>query len=322
MDPETQDTGTVDQDAAFDQDWGSALSGDLPAPTGQSGTTGEDAEQTRPDVSRPGQTPAPSAAAPATDLTPYLQRAKEAGYDDLESALAAARNFQSLKGQLPNLQETWKRQHLTPLERRVAAYEERERQALEQFVAYDPQTNQPRSYQEQQQLRAAYQEEQRQNALQEQQEQGRQQQALAEQQAREELTQKQQQVAEMERGNLKLLAINSLRPFTETLASNYKIPVAEVQRYIDETQMLQRVQALEDMTQYGPLVSGLEDYVRVRAGQIQQDAARNANASGRYRDVGQAGGGSGGQSGANRWAKANDDDFDRAWERAKQGLLV
>jgi len=323
MDPEEQNPGTDAQDATFDQDWDSALSGELPPPTGQSGDQGQPTEPTQSDVSRQGQAGVPAAADTAPEvLAPYLQRAKQAGFDRLEDALDAARNFQSIKGQLPNLQETWKKQHLTPLERQLAAYQERERQALDQFASVDPYTNTVRSPQERQRIYAEWQEEQRQLALQDQQAQDQQQQALAQQQARAEFEQKQAQVAQMERGNLKLLALNSLKPFTETLAKNYGIPTAEVQRYIDETGMIQKVQALEDMRQYGPMIAGLEDYARVRAGQLQQDNARNANANGRYRDVGQGGGGTGGQSGSDRWAKANDEDFDRAWKRAMNGTLA
>lgn len=315
MDPE-QEIGTDAQVDDFDQDWQAALSGDLVAP---SDGTSDQSDDTRPVAPAAGQG-SPAAAEPAPVPDYLLQRAKEAGFESLDDALKAARNFTSIRGQLPNLEAKWRQQHLSPLEQRLQEYESRERQALEQFVAYDPYENRPRTAQEQAYIRNQYEAEQRQQ--QEAQQYYAQQQQAQEQAQRQqaELAQREQSVGEMERGNLKLLAINSLTPFVQSLATTYKIPAREVQRYIDETGMVEQVKAMDDMRQVGPLVAGLERFVQVRANQLQEEQARTASA--KYRMPGGGGGGAGGQTGTDRWASMNDADFERSWQRALQGNLA
>ena len=325
MDEEQNGQPPMQDEAAFDQSWDSALRGELPPPTGQPGEP-QSAETPQPGEQPAGQEPTPAAGSPepTSETIPesLLQRAREAGFDDLDSALKAARNFQSIRGQLPNLEQKWKEQYVAPLEQRIQVYEQRERQALEQYTNYDPATGLPRTPEERQrvanEIRAAQAQEQAaaQAAL------DQQQQAETERQRQADLQAREQRVAQAEQGNLKLIAINSLQPYTQSLAQTYKVPVAEIQRYIEETGMVARVQALEDMRQYGGMVQALEDHVKIRASQLQEEAARLANAGGRYRDIGGGNAGAGGQRSGDRWTKANDQDFERAWERAMRGELV
>jgi len=320
------DQSPMQEEAAFDQSWDSALRGELAPPTGQSEEQANPPDQTPPVDAPAGQAAPPVAgeSQPSSETIPdfLLQRAKEAGFDSVDEALKAARNFQSIRGQLPNLEQKWKEQHLSPLERRIQMYEERERQALDQYINYDPTTNMPRPPEERQQVAAQIQQAQAQEQAAAQAAQRQAQEAAEATQRQTELQAREARVAEAEKGNLKLIAINSLQPYTESLAQTYKVPVAEIQRYITETGLVQRVQTLDDMRQYGPMIDALEAHVKVRAGQLQEEAARLANAGGRYRDLGQGGGGQGGQSAGDRWVKANDQDFERAWARALRGELV
>lgn len=325
MDEEQTGQSPMQEEAAFDQNWDSALRGELPPPTGQSGEP-QAAENPQPGEQPAGQEAPPAAGSPEppAETVPesLLQRAREAGFDDLDSALKAARNFQSIRGQLPNLEQKWKEQYVAPLEQRIQVYEQRERQALDQYINYDPATNLPRSLEERQRLTLQIQQAQAEEQAAAQAALERTQQAEQERQRQADLATREQRVAQAEQGNLKLIAINSLQPYTQSLAQTYKVPVAEIQRYIEETGMVARVQALEDMRQYGSMVQALEDHVKIRASQLQEEAARLANAGGRYRDMGNGGAGAGGQQSGDRWTKANDQDFERAWERAMRGELV
>lgn len=297
----------------FDQDWNAALAGEYPPPgSGQS--------QDQPDASV--QSPiGQSAASPSPQPTPpaipdhIAKAAREAGFSSVDEALAAARNFQSMRGQLPNLEEKWKKQHVEPLAQKLSTYEQREKDAWEQFLRVDPLSGFPRTEAERQAIIARRTEEDRAEEAQ---------QAQAQAQARfraeqEALQVERANVTEIQTNALKLVAINSLAPYRASLAKEHNVPESEIQQYMDATGMIEKVQSLTDLRGFGPLLEGLENHIRVRATQLQ--AQRQRDAKGRYRDVGTPAG-SGGQSSAGRWERASEAEFDQAWARALRGELV
>lgn len=325
----------VQTEDTFDRDWRSAQAGTLAPPTS---VVGEPAPQLPADAS-PGQTPSPVAtpgndAAPTgvppqtfawpSDLEPELRNLPAELRSDPRALVRAARSFLSFQGNAPQIEEQWRQAHVGPVQERLTAAEqelatlrEERRQALDNLVRVDPQTGRQRTPEEQNYVRAqlqAAQQDQDRTA----QERERQQQLDQREQV---LTQRESRLNQQGDAATRLLALNSLSPYVQRLSQHTGVPVAELQQYVKGNQFEERLQRMADLSHWGGLVQGLTDYATMRGPMI---AAETAKANGaRYRDLGNGSAtGTGGGSSADRWTKANDADFDSAWERAKRGELI
>lgn len=320
----------------FDRDWAAARSGTLEGPASQpvSGDgTPEPAAPVAPAAGQPGTaSPAPAsppvaAQAPSEPVQQsfalpdqYQQRLREVGAASLDDALTMARQFQSVRGQLPNLEQRWREQYVKPLEQERDTLLEERRQALDRLVQVDPNTGQQRPPQDQayirQQIAAA--EAQQAEAQRRQQEQSELQQMRA-------TVQQQQQARQSETEALKLTALNVFPQWKAEIARVHGIPVAELDTYTQQfgyDDRIKNFRSQDDLRQVGPMMESLQQYAIMRQGQLTQQQAAQANTAGRYRDVGAAGSGTGGQAAGDRWVKANDQDFESAWKRALRGELV
>jgi hypothetical protein len=120
-----------------------------------------------------------------------------------------------------------------------------------------------------------------------------------------------------------MTALNALPLWKAQVVQEYGVPLTELDAYTQKFNYEDRIKAFGegDMRQVGPMLEAIQQYAVMRQEQLQGENARLANAGQRYRDVGSPAG-AGGQSSGDRWGKANDDDFAKAWERAKRGELV
>jgi hypothetical protein len=321
----------------FDRDWAAARGGTLEGPAGQpvSGDgTPEPSAPATPDAGQFGTaSPAPAsppvaAQAPSEPVQQpfalpdqYQQRLREVGAASLDDALTMARQFQSVRGQLPNLEQRWREQHVAPLEQELTTLREERRQALDRLVQVDPNTGQQRPPQDQayirQQIAAA--------EAQQTEAQRRQQEQNELQQMRATVQQQQAQAQQSETEALKLTALNVFPQWKAEIARVHGIPVAELDTYTQQfgyDDRIKNFRSQDDLRQVGPMMESLQQYAIMRQGQLTQQQAAQANTAGRYRDVGAAGSGTGGQAAGDRWVKANDQDFESAWKRALRGELV
>jgi hypothetical protein len=321
----------------FDRDWAAARSGTLEGPASQpvSGDgTPEPAAPVAPDAGQSGTASPAPASSPVAAQAPsepvqqpfalpdqYQQRLREVGAASLDDALTMARQFQSVRGQLPNLEQRWREQHVAPLERERDALLEERRQALDRLVQVDPNTGQQRPPQDQayirQQIAAA--------EAQQTEAQRRQQEQHELQQMRATVQQQQAQAQQSETEALKLTALNVFPQWKAEIARVHGIPVAELDTYTQQfgyDDRIKNFRSQDDLRQVGPMMESLQQYAIMRQGQLTQQQAARANTAGRYRDVGAAGSGTGGQAAGDRWVKANDQDFESAWKRALRGELV
>lgn len=322
----------------FDQDWAAARNGTLEGPARQPAAgdgTPEPSAPPAPAAAQSGQ-PIPAPASPPvaaqapsepaqqqpfTLPDQYQQRLREVGAASLDDALTMARQFQSVRGQLPNLEQRWREQHVAPLEQELTALREERRQALDRLVQVDPNTGQQRPPQDQayirQQIAAA--------EAQQTEAQRRQQEQIELQQMRATVQQQQAQAQQSETEALKLTALNVFPQWKAEIARVHGVPVAELDRYTTQfgyDDRIKNFRTQDDLKQVGPMMESLQQYAIMRQGQLTQQQAAQANSQQRYRDVGAAGSGTGGQAAGDRWAKANDQDFESAWKRALRGELV
>lgn len=320
----------------FDQDWAAARSGTLAGPERQPAAgdgTPEPTSPAPPVAAEPGQPSAPPASPPVAvqaatpappptpvpfTLAPEVVQQFPAEMRTPEAIARAARSFLSVQGQLPNLEQRWREQHVAPLQQELTALREERRQALDQLVRVDPNTGQQRTPQDQAYIRSQI----AQAEAQQTEAQRRQQEQAEVQQARQIVQQQQAQVQDQGQAAMKLVAINSLPSYKQRLAETYGVPLAELDQYTTMHDYSGRVQGLGDLSHFGGMITALEDYAKIRQTQIAQQNAAVANAAGRYRDTGAAGAGTGGQAAGDRWAKANREDFESAWKRAIRGELV
>lgn len=311
----------------FDQDWEAAQRGDYEGPTGQSVDDSASSDPTprqpgasAPDRSQPAPAPTNQPAQEFQLPAEWQNRMREVGAQTPDELFQLARQFQSIKGQLPNLEQRWRDQYVTPIEQERDALRAERQQALDTFVRVNPQTGQPRSFQEQQQIQAAIQQAEAQKT----------QQAQAErvpvelQQREQQINERAEQVNLAGEAALKIVAINSIPKFTARLAEQFNVPQADLDAYVQQSDFSGRVDSLPpgELKSFGFLISELTNYAKVRATQVGGDARRQAVDTQRYRDVGTSNQGGGGQSGSDRWTKANGETFDKAWERALAGELV
>jgi hypothetical protein len=320
---------------SFDRDWSAARSGTLEGPARQPATEGGTSDPTAPvapGADQPGQTlPAPasppvaaqeaSPPQPAYTLSPEVLQQFPQEMRSPEAIAQAARQFLSIRGQLPNLEQTWRSQYVAPLEQELNTLREERRQALDQYIRVDPQTGQIRPPEHQ-----AYYRQQVQQAEQQQTEAQRRQQEQQElQQARATVQQQQQMALQSETEALKLTALNVLPQWKAEIARVHGVPAAELDAYTQQfgyEDRIRQFRSQDDLKQVGPLLESLQQYAIMRQGQLQQQQAQQANGAGKYRDVGASGSGTGGQASGDRWTKANDQDFESAWKRALRGELV
>lgn len=325
----------------FDQDWQAAKTGTFDG-------AGEPAANLPGDAGaeQPGQVPPPAAAPTPTaqgqtqppssspsfawpeDVRPLIEQLPAEMRTNPREVITAARSFLSVRGQLPNLQETWRREHVAPVEQRLTEAErelqtlrEERRQALESFVTTDPQSGRIRTPQEQQAIRS-------QIAAAERDQQGQQQQVQAEQERQQQLTQREQQAqalfaqaTQVSDAGLRILALNSLPGFVTQLAEATGVPAAELHQFVKDNDFQGQLDRMADLRQWGTLVQGLTMHAEARGKQVVAEKQRQAGQDGRYRDV-TTGGGRGGQAGGNRWDRATPGEFDNAWSRALAGNLV
>lgn len=322
----------------FDQDWAAARAGTLEGPARQPATEGGTSDPLTPAApvaAQPGEPAAPPASSPVAAQAPspvpdpqafvlpdqYQQRLREVGAPTLDDALNMARQFQSVRGQLPNLEQRWRQQYVAPLETELNTLREERRQALDRLVQVDPNTGQQRPPQDQayirQQIAAAEaQQTEGQRRQQEQEE-------LA--QARQVVQQQQQQAVQAETDMLKLTALNILPQWKAEIVRVHGVPLAELDAYTQQfgyDDRIRNFRTQEDLKLVGPMMESLQQHAIMRQGQMAQESAARANGAGKYRDTGSAGVGTGGQAAGDRWAKANDQDFEAAWKRALRGELV
>jgi hypothetical protein len=323
----------------FDQDWQAAKTGAFdgvgePATDPPGDAVADQPGQGQPPAAAPTPTaqgqvqpPSPSFAWPE-DVRPLIEQLPAEMRTNPKEVIAAARNFLSVRGQLPNLQETWRREHVAPVEQRLTAAErelqtlrEERRQALESFVTTDPQSGRIRTAQEQQAIR-------NQIAAAERDQQAQVQSTQAEQERQQQLTQREQhaqalmaQAAQVSDAGLRILAHNSLPGFITQLAESTGVPASELHQFVKDNDFQGQLDQMQDLRQWGTLVQGLTMHAEARGKQVVAQKQAEAGQGGRYRDVA-SGGGRGGQAGGNRWDRATPGEFDNAWNRALAGNLV
>lgn len=340
----TQQGEPMASEDSFDRDWAAAKVGTYTGSTSQSNAEGGTeapvtpappvtAEPDRlapPPASapvvaarEPSPTPPPQPTAPTYSLDPALLQQFPAEMRTPEAIARAARQFLSIQGQLPNLEQKWRQQYVAPIEQERDRLLTERRQALEQLATIDPNTNRPRTPQDEayirQQIAAAEALEAQKATTAQQQQQDR----AAVQQAQAVLQQREQEVQAQGVGALRLTALNALPLWKAQVVQEYGVPLAELDAYTAKFNYEERIKGFgeDDMRQVGPMLEALQNYAVMRQEQLQGEQARLANAGQRYRDLGSPAG-AGGQSSGDRWTKANDDDFTKAWERAKRGELV
>lgn len=328
----------------FEQDWASAQRGSFEGPASQPASGGGTPEPENP--ATPGEAPSsltppapasspvaaqgspePAPATPPAQPAPfqlpdhYQQRLREVGAGSLDEALQYARQFQSLKGQLPNLEQRWRQQYVAPVEAELNTLRERERQALERLVTHDPQTGQPRPPEDAALMRQRVEAAQALETQQRTQEQQRQQEQVELAQTRQQLAQAQQQTAEQAQMGLRMTALNAVPLWKEQLVQQYGVPRAELDAYTQRFDWEAKIKGMEGpgFQRFGSMLESLQEYAEMRQGQLQEQTAREQTA--KYRDVGSPSG-AGGTSSADRWAKSNREDFASAWQRALRGELV
>jgi hypothetical protein len=321
----------------FDQDWAAARNGTLEGPARQpvaEGGTSEPSAPPAPDAAQPGtaspapasspvaaQAPSEPAQQPAYTLSPEVLQQFPAEMRNPEAIARAARSFLSVQNQLPNLEKRWQDQYVAPLQEELNTLREERRQALDRLVQVDPNTGQQRPPQDQayirQQIAAA--------EAQQTEAQRRQQEQSELQQMRATVQQQQAQAQQSETEALKLVALNVMPQWKAALAKEHGVPMAELDAYTQQFGYDDRIKSFRtqaDLGQIGPMMEGMQQYAVMRQGQLTQQQAAQANGANRYRDVGAAGSGTGGQAAGDRWVKANDQDFESAWKRALRGELV
>lgn len=323
---------------SFDRDWAAARSGTLEGPARQPASgdgTPEPATPAAPVTAPPSEPSAPPASPPVAAQAPsdpapqqpftlpdqYQQRIREVGAANLDEALQYARQFQSIKGQLPNLEQRWRSQYVAPLEQELATLREERRQALDRLARFDPNTGQPRTPQDEAYIRSQI----AQAEAQQTEAQRRQQEQAELEQARQVIQQQQAHAQQSETEALKLTALNVLPQWKAEIARVHGVPMAELDNYTQQFGYDDRIKGFrtqDDLRQVGPMLESLQQYAIMRQGQLAQQTAAQANQAQRYRDVGSAGAGTGGQASGDRWVKANDQDFESAWKRALRGELV
>ena len=321
---------------SFDRDWAAARNGTLEGPARQpvsEGGTSEPStpaapvttpqpESSAPPASPPvaAQVPSP-APAPTYTLAPEVLQQFPVEMRSPEAIARAARQFLSIQGQLPNLEQKWRQQYVAPIEQELTTLREERRQALDRLVQYDPNTGQARTPQDQAYIRA-----QITAAEQQQTEQARRQQEQQElAQARQTVQQQQALALRSETEALKLTALNVLPQWKSTVAQQYGVPQAELDAYTQQFGYDDKIKGFrtqDDLKQVGSMLESLQQYAIMRQGQLQQQQAQQASSQQKYRDVGAGGAGTGGQAAGDRWSKANDQDFEAAWKRALRGELV
>ena len=309
----------------FDDQWGAAMGGTLEPPaqavvaTDPVAAPVTEASVQAASEPRQAQVATQPAAAPATTpdtqvegafvLPDHLQqRLREVGAKDLDELFQFGRGFQSVRGQLPNLEAKWKKQHLDPVMAERDRLLRQEQAAIEDFVRVDPQTGRARTPQEQEAVRARI-------AQQRQEEQQVQQASQRETQ----LTEREQRVVAAEDAVLRNAASQTIPMYKQDLARQTGVPVAEIDTYIQQTNFLDRVKNMPQVEMFGSLLVELGNFAEVRAHQLQQQKLQQADT--RYRDVG-GNSGAGGQQAGHRWDAVSNDDFDKSWEAALEGRLV
>ena len=263
-----------------------------------------------------------------TDVAPLLQNLPPEFRNNPAQVIQAARQYLSTRGNFPQIEQRWRQQHVEPIaaelaqtKERLEYYESERRAAAQHFIDYDPNTGQARTPQQREAARAYVE------------------QKLAEEEAarsnRQQATQREQDIALREQavqqglqqneqalqGIARMGAALSIPTYKQRLAQHFQIPKSEIDAYASDQQLLQELQTMPNLSAWNGRMQELLNFASWRAQNRTQDLAAQANANGRYRDVGGATG-SGGQPSGNRWELASENDFDTAWERSKQGNYI
>lgn len=263
-----------------------------------------------------------------TDVAPLLQNLPPEFRNNPAQVIQAARQYLSIRGNVPQIEQRWRQQHVEPIaaelqqtKERLEYYESERRAAAQHFIDYDPNTGQARTPQQREAARAYVEqklaEEEAARSNRQQATQREQDIALREQAVQEGMQQNEQAL----QGIARMGAALSIPNYKRSLANHYQIPIAEIDNYASDQQLLQELQTMPDLKMWHGRMQELLNFAAWRAQNRTQDLAAQANANGRYRDVGGATG-SGGQPSGNRWDLSSETDFDAAWERSKQGNYI
>ena len=302
----------------FDRQWLSAQSGMGVTSAGEP-VVSQSNEAPEPSAPAPVQTQGDAAVAPAAteqqapaqfQLTPEIQaRMKQVGAESLDQLLEFTRGYHSLRGQLPNLEQGWKQKYLSPVEQELNRLREERRLAVEDFIKVDPATGRVRSQQDQDAIRAKFAQEEQQVKEQ-----------ATKSQKEAELDEREKRVEAVETSLLRTGITESIKQYTAALAKNHGVPEADIQRYMKQTRFMERLGDIPDLSMFQHFIIELADQTEEIA--KANLAAKQEAAAAKYRDVGNNAGGQGGQQSGARWERTSDDDFDKAWQAARDGRLT